>query len=120
MDAAYPGFNELAFNTGAALDTGEPIGDGHPALKDKRVRQAIARAVDKKLLVERVLRGYGSEATSFIPSLYPKLQYKPGDGEALGFDLAAANRQLDQAGYQDTDGDRSGRCPTAAGRSSSA
>jgi peptide/nickel transport system substrate-binding protein len=103
--ADYPGFNELAFNTGAALDTGQPIGDGHPALKDKRVRQAIARAVDKKLLVERVLRGYGSEATSFIPSLYPKLQYVPGEGEALTFDLAAANQQLEQAGYRDTDGD---------------
>jgi peptide/nickel transport system substrate-binding protein len=103
--ADYAGFNELAFNTGAALDTGEPIGDGHPALKDKRVRQAIARAVDKTTLVQRVLRGYGSEATSVIPALYPNLQWKPGDGEALGFDLAAANQLLDDAGYRDGNGD---------------
>jgi peptide/nickel transport system substrate-binding protein len=38
VPADYSGFDELAFNTGAALDTGEPIGDGHPALKDKRLR----------------------------------------------------------------------------------
>ena len=35
--ATYSGFDEIAFNTGAALDDGTPIGDGHPALKDKRV-----------------------------------------------------------------------------------
>jgi peptide/nickel transport system substrate-binding protein len=106
VPARYPGFNQLGFNTGAALRTGEPIGDGHPALKDKRVRQAIARAVDKKTLVARVLRGYGSEAHSIIPSLFPKLHYVPGEGEALGFDLAAANQQLEEAGYRDTDGDK--------------
>jgi peptide/nickel transport system substrate-binding protein len=106
VTAKYPGFNELAFNTGAALKNGDPIGDGHPALKDKRVRQAIAHAIDKKALVTRVLRGYGSEGTSFIPSLYPKLQYVPAEGEALNFDLATANQQLEEAGYRDTDGDQ--------------
>ncbi|HEV3397716.1 MAG TPA: ABC transporter substrate-binding protein, partial [Actinomycetes bacterium] len=102
----YSGFDELAFNTGAALDTGEPIGDGHPALKDKRVRQAIAHAVDKQALVDRVLGGYGSPATGVIPSLYADLTFQPGDGEAFNFDLAEANRRLDEAGYKDTDGDK--------------
>ena len=41
LSAVYSGFNELAFNTGAALDTGKPIGDGNPLLKDKRLREAI-------------------------------------------------------------------------------
>jgi peptide/nickel transport system substrate-binding protein len=104
--ADYSGFDELAFNTGAALDSGEPIGDGHPALKDKRLRQAIARAIDRKALVDRVLRGYGSEATGVIPSLYPQLHFTPGNGEALSFDPAAANRMLDEAGYRDSNGDR--------------
>ena len=106
VDADYGGFNELAFNTGAALDTGEPIGDGHPALKDKRVRQAIARAVDKQALVDRVLGGYGTPATGIIPSLYRDLTFQPADGEALTFDLAEANRLLDEAGYKDSDGDK--------------
>jgi peptide/nickel transport system substrate-binding protein len=104
--ADYSGFNELGFNTGAALDTGEPIGDGHPALKDKRVRQAIARAIDKQALVQRVLGGYGTAGAGVIPALYQNLTFKPGNGEALTFDLAEANRLLDEAGYRDTDGDK--------------
>jgi peptide/nickel transport system substrate-binding protein len=106
LAADYSGFNELAFNTGAALDTGEPIGDGHPALKDKRLRQAIAHAVDKQALVDRVLGGYGTAATGVIPALYQNLTYQPADGEAFNFDLAEANRLLDEAGYKDSDGDK--------------
>jgi peptide/nickel transport system substrate-binding protein len=102
----YSGFNELAFNTGAALDTGEPIGDGHPALKDKRLRQAIAHAVDKQALVERVFGGYATAATGIIPALYANLTYQPPDGETFNFDLAEANRLLDEAGYRDSDGDK--------------
>ncbi len=102
----YSGFDELAFNTGAALDSGEPIGDGHPALKDKRVRQAIAHAIDKQALVDRVLGGYGTPATGVIPALYQNLTFQPADGEAYNFDLAEANRLLDEAGYKDTDGDK--------------
>ena len=104
--ADYSGFDELAFNVGAALDTGEPIGDGHPALKDKRVRQAIARAVDRQALVDRVLGGYGTAAFGVIPSLYKDLHFAPGDGEAFDFDLGTANQLLDQAGYRDTNGDK--------------
>jgi peptide/nickel transport system substrate-binding protein len=106
VPADYSGFDELAFNTGAALDTGEPIGDGHPALKDKRLRQAIAHAVDKKALVDRVLGGYGTEATGIIPALYKDLTFQPSEAEAYNFDLAEANRLLDAAGYKDTNGDK--------------
>jgi peptide/nickel transport system substrate-binding protein len=106
VPADYSGFDELAFNTGAALDTGEPIGDGHPALKDKRLRQAIAHAVDKKALVDRVLGGYGTEATGIIPALYEDLTFQPSETEAYNFDLAEANRLLDAAGYKDTNGDK--------------
>ncbi|MFN8148055.1 MAG: ABC transporter substrate-binding protein, partial [Candidatus Nanopelagicales bacterium] len=38
VNAVYSGFDELAFNTGAALDDGTPIGDGNPLLKDKALR----------------------------------------------------------------------------------
>ena len=102
----YSGFDELAFNVGAALDSGEPIGDGHPALKDKRVRQAIAHAIDRQALVERVLGGFGTPATGVIPALYQNLTFQPADGEAYNFDLAEANRLLDEAGYKDGDGDK--------------
>jgi peptide/nickel transport system substrate-binding protein len=103
---AYSGFDELAMNTGAALDDGTPIGDGHPALKDKRLRQAIAHAVDRKALVTRVLHNLGTEATGIIPSIYKDLVYQPGPEEAYNFDLATANKLLDDAGYKDTNGDK--------------
>jgi peptide/nickel transport system substrate-binding protein len=99
-------FNEIGFNVGAATADNEPIGDGHPALKDKRVRQAIAHAIDRKTLVERVLKGYGEPATGLIPTMYQRLHYSPGDKE-FAFDLATANRILDEAGYaKGTDGIR--------------
>jgi peptide/nickel transport system substrate-binding protein len=91
-------FSEIAFNTGAATDEGVAIGDGHPALKDKRVRQAIAYAIDRKTLVEKVLGGYGEPATGVLPAMYDQLHYSPGEKE-FAFDLARANRTLDEAGY---------------------
>jgi peptide/nickel transport system substrate-binding protein len=99
VPAQYSGFDEVAMNTGAALDDGTPIGNGHPALKDKRVRVAIAHAIDTKTLVSRVLGGHGTAATSIIPPLYDKLHYDPGSS-AYTFDLAEANRLLDAAGYK--------------------
>jgi peptide/nickel transport system substrate-binding protein len=99
VQARYSSFNEIAFNTGAATDEGVPIGDGHPALKDKRVRQAIAYAIDNKTLVDKVLRGMGSTGSSIVPPIYSNLTYDPGD-KAYTFDLAKANQILDEAGYE--------------------
>jgi peptide/nickel transport system substrate-binding protein len=99
VPAQYSGFDEIAMNYGAALDNGTPIGDGHPALKDQRVRVAVAHAIDQKVLVQRVLQGYGSEGTSIIPPLYRSLHYDPGTSR-YKFDLAEANRELDAAGYK--------------------
>lgn len=96
--AAYSGFDELAFNTGAALDTGAPIGDGHPALRDRQVRLAIAHAVDTQTLVDRALGGYGTPGTTVIPSLYSRLHLDPPD--PYEFDLDEANRILDESGYE--------------------
>jgi peptide/nickel transport system substrate-binding protein len=99
FSAAYSGFDEVAFNTGAALDNGTPIGDGHPALKDKRVRVAIAHAIDTKTILDRVYGGHGTTGTSVIPPLYKPLHYDPG-ATTYTFDLAEANKELDAAGYK--------------------
>ena len=98
VPAEYTGFDELSMNTGAATDTGVPIGDGHPALKDKRVRQAINYAIDTATLVKKVLGGYGEEGTSIIPTIYADEHYDPGD-QTRKFDLDKANQILDDAGY---------------------
>jgi peptide/nickel transport system substrate-binding protein len=97
--ATYSGFDEIAMNTGAALDDGTPIGNGHPALKDKRVRVAIAHAIDTKAINDRVYGGHGEPATSVIPTLYKTLHYDPG-ASTYAFDPAEANKELDAAGYK--------------------
>jgi peptide/nickel transport system substrate-binding protein len=99
VSAKYGGFNELAFNTGAATAEGERIGNGHAALQDKRVRVAIDHAIDKQALLDKVLRGHGTVATGIVPSLYGDLHYEPAAGDARGFDVAKANQILDSAGY---------------------
>lgn len=95
--ASYPGFNEIGINTGAALDDGTPLGDGHPALTDVRVRQAIAHAIDTGELLERVYGGLGEPGTTVIPPMYPELHLEPD--EVRGFDPDEARRLLDEAGW---------------------
>ncbi|HEY4568407.1 MAG TPA: ABC transporter substrate-binding protein, partial [Kribbella sp.] len=80
--------------------TGKPIGDGSPVLKDKRVRQAINWALDRETLVKRVLNGYGTAASTIIPSLYSTMHYQPSPDEAYTFNPTKANQILDAAGYK--------------------
>ncbi len=97
VEAAYYGFNEIGFNAGAALADGTPIGDGHPALKDVRVRQALNHAIDREALVRTVLSGKGTPGTTVIPPLYTTLHLQP---ETLfDYDPVRAGELLDEAGY---------------------
>src|SRR4029077_413718 len=79
-----------------------PIGTGHPALLDPRVRTAIAMAIDKQDLVDRVLRGYGQPGTSIVPPRSEFWHWNPTPEQAIPFDIAGANKLLDDAGYLDT------------------
>lgn len=97
-DATYYGFSELGYNLGAATVDGKKIGDGHPALADKQVRVAIDTAIDRKTLVDKVLRGHGTKATGVIPPIYSQFHWNPGSAERA-FDLAKANQILESAGY---------------------
>ena len=100
FDAKYSGFNEIAFNVGAALDDGTPIGDGHPALKDVKLRQALSYAVDTEAIAERVFGGHATPGSSFIPAIYEDLHYDPGSS-AYTFDPERAKQLLDEAGYRE-------------------
>lgn len=93
---AYSGFNELAFNLGAALVDGTPIGDGNPHMQDQQVRLAISHAIDRQQMVDRILDGYGTPGSTIIPPLYSTLHIDPG---TQGYDPALANQILDDAGY---------------------
>ncbi|MFL6119091.1 ABC transporter substrate-binding protein [Actinophytocola sp.] len=93
-------FNEIVINPGAATNDGTPIGNGNPALKDVKLRQAIAQAIDSKTLVDKVWGGYATEAAGYIPPAFKDYAWKPQGDEVRKFDLAAANKALDAAGYK--------------------
>ena len=93
---SYSGFNELAFNMGAATADGKPIGDGNPQLQDQKVRLAISHAIDRQQMVDRILDGYGTPGSTIIPPLYTTLHVDPG---TQTYDPALANQILDDAGY---------------------
>jgi peptide/nickel transport system substrate-binding protein len=94
------GFSELAMNAGCM-----EFGDGHPALEDVNVRRAINHAIDREVLVDRALGGYGVPGTSIYPSASPEWDFEPSDDELLGFDPGRAAELLDEAGWTDDDGD---------------
>jgi peptide/nickel transport system substrate-binding protein len=95
--AKYSGFDELAFNTGAALADGTPIGDGSPATADPAFRRAVSHAIDRQTLVSRVLQDTGTVGSTLIPPIYAKTHLEPAT--AYAFDPAQANQLLDAAGY---------------------
>ncbi len=76
-----------------------------PALADVRVRQAFARAIDRNDIVQRVLGGLGKPG---VPGFLPPTQQFYGPAETYPFDLAIANRLLDEAGYPRTGDTRRG------------
>ena len=81
---------------------------GHPALKDIAVRQALAHATDKEQLVTVATSGTGTPGLSLVP---PGLgEFYASDIEDYAFDLDAANALLDEAGYEDSDGDGVREC----------
>lgn len=74
----------------------------HPFFMDKRVRQAIAYAIDKSEIVDVVLFGLGSPSTGpYVPNTWP---YNP-KVKKYEHDPAKALQLLKEAGWSDTDGD---------------
>ena len=95
------GFDELAMNAGCSTKPG----DGNPALKDKKVRQAINYAIDRDLIVAKNLGGHGTPGTAFPPSADPSWDLKVPDGKLFNYDPDKAKALLDEAGWKDTNGD---------------
>jgi peptide/nickel transport system substrate-binding protein len=62
-------------------------------------------AIDKQALVDKVLRGYGQPGTSIVPPRSEFWHWNPPPDVAIPFDIAGANKLLDNAGYKDTNGD---------------
>ena len=69
----------------------------NPILRDKRVRLAIAHAIDYGRLLDFVYFGYGKVAPSAVS---PELaEFVDPSIKPYALDLAKANRLLDEAGY---------------------
>jgi peptide/nickel transport system substrate-binding protein len=74
----------------------------HPWFQDKRVRQAIAHAIDKSEIIDVVLFGLGSPSTGpYVPNTWP---YNP-HVKKYEFNPEKAKQLLKEAGWDDTDGD---------------
>lgn len=66
-------------------------------LKNLRVRQAIAHAIDRQFVLDTIFLGYAAEATGPVSANAPAF-YTP-DVTRYPFDVAKANALLDEAGF---------------------
>ncbi len=101
----YPSVADIIFNLTEEEDCppDDGICSGHPALRDRQVRLALAHATDKQKLIDVVLLGLGDPGLTLIPNgLGPFYNDNLVDYE---YNPELANQILDDAGYADTDGD---------------
>lgn len=68
----------------------------NPVLKQLKVRQAIASAIDREVIRKIIYYGY---ATPTASPLMPSNPYYDATPSPYPFDIARANRLLDEAGY---------------------
>ncbi|SMF98742.1 ABC transporter substrate-binding protein [Burkholderia singularis] len=68
----------------------------HPVLRNLKVRQAIASALDREVIRKVIYYGY---ATPIVSPIIPGNRYYDPAPNPYPFDLAHANALLDEAGY---------------------
>jgi peptide/nickel transport system substrate-binding protein len=88
------GYTYLSFNTRAT----QPGYNGSTsALEDQAFRDALGFAIDRQVLVDRVLNGHGVPGSTHVPPYHVKWHVEPDNPRT--FDLDEANARLDAAGY---------------------
>jgi len=99
LQMVLSGYNESWFFN---LNTDETAADnGHVALQDVRVRQAIAYAVDFDLICQELLYG----ATYPPLTKWEETPYAYPDANPYAYDPDMAKTLLDEAGWVDSNGD---------------
>ena len=98
VEAGGFGWTHIGFNAGS------PEGDGNPALRDVRVRQAIYHAVDKETLLNKVNLGYGQLADTIVPPGLALYHLDVPADQEMAFDIQRSRDLLAEAGYRDTNG----------------
>jgi peptide/nickel transport system substrate-binding protein len=106
-NAPYSEVNRLKSNPAIVVQDNGPIstpvivGFGfnldRPLLKDVRVRQALAHAIDRPFILKNIWLGYGTLSDSPIPPQYT--DFYTDDVPKYGFQLDKAAALLDAAGY---------------------
>lgn len=76
---------------------------GHPALQDRNVRLALAHATDKQNIIDVAMLGLAQPGLTLVAA--GQAYWYNNELQDYAFDIAKANQILDNAGYQDTDGD---------------
>ena len=100
-----PSLSDIIFNVTEEENCPPEDGvcSGHPALRDRQVRLALAHATDKQQIIDVVLLGLGSPGLTLVPDSMGVFYNKALEDYTYDTDLA--NQILDEAGYLDTDGD---------------
>ncbi|SFI86886.1 peptide-binding protein [Thermoflavimicrobium dichotomicum] len=79
------------------------LDNANPKYKDKRVRQAITYAINRKGIVDGLMKGHGYLINQHIPKL--SWAYNPDLENAYPYDPNKAKQLMAQAGYKDANGD---------------
>lgn len=102
---AAPSVSDIIFNQVAPENCPTEAGgtcSGHPALRDRNVRLAMAHAVDKQRLADEVFLGLADPGLTLIPKGLGS--FYNSSIKDYSYDVTTANRILDEAGYLDADG----------------
>ena len=91
-------WEHLDFGINSATDYDRP-----DLLEDVRLRQAIARCIDRQQIVDQVYLGQAVVMHSYVPPDHPL--FRDSGLPEYELDPAAAGSALEQLGWQDADGD---------------
>lgn len=75
----------------------------NPKLKNKKLRQAIAYGINRKAMVDGLLKGHGAVLNQHMPKA--SWAYNEELEDAYPYDPDKAKQLLEEAGYKDKDGD---------------
>ena len=110
--AATPGgqLRDIFFNITDEENCPPDVGvcSGHPALKDVAVRRALAHATNKEQIIQVSWLGTATPGLSLVTPAHG--DFFASDIEDYAFDIDEANALLDEAGYEDSDGDGVREC----------
>jgi peptide/nickel transport system substrate-binding protein len=99
-------YAQLSFNMcfeQNACSAPESTRTGPDYFQDPVVREAVAMAIDRQAIVDRIKGGYGTPGTTMVGPTAAYWHWEPP--EPYQFDIEGANELLEQAGYTDSDGD---------------